>query len=101
MARDARYRDPLIESAGAIWKPSGIAVRGDTLYVAALLGRQLVRIKLGSDGSRPNPPSWRVRGADCATWSWGPDDALYVATSNRDGRGVAHLDDDRVLRVSP
>lgn len=31
----------------------------------------------------------------------GPDGALYISTSNRDGRGVVRPGDDKILRVSP
>jgi aldose sugar dehydrogenase len=31
----------------------------------------------------------------------GPDGALYLLTSNRDGRGEPSNDDDRIIRVSP
>lgn len=30
----------------------------------------------------------------------GPDGALYIATSNRDGRGVPDAEDDRILRIT-
>jgi len=101
MARDPRYRDPLIESGGAIWKPSGIAVRGDTLYVAALLGRQLVRIRLTPDAAVPLPSQLEGAWGRLRDVVVGPDGALYVATSNRDGRGAPDPADDRILRVWP
>ena len=31
----------------------------------------------------------------------GPDGALYVTTSNRDGRGSPVAGDDRVVRIAP
>jgi glucose/arabinose dehydrogenase len=97
----AEHRKPLIDSAGTLWKPSGIAVRNDTLYVAALLGQSLLQIRL-----RPAPVAPLANVLD-DRWGRlrdvvvGPDAALYVATSNRDGRGTAHADDDRILRVRP
>ncbi len=31
--------------------------------------------------------------------TWGPDDALYISTSNEDGRGQPGPNDDRLIRV--
>ena len=103
------YTDPLV-----LWKettpPSGMTFwRGD-LYVATLRSEALMRISLDrSDDSyrvrsirglfasgRGNGVFGRLRAAVT-----GPEGALYVLTSNRDGRGQPQEGDDRILRITP
>ena len=31
----------------------------------------------------------------------GPDNLLYILTSNRDGRGLPTADDDQIIRINP
>ena len=101
-ASDARYVDPIIESGDDTWAPSGIAMRGDDLFVAALRSQQLLRITLGRDleikavASLLERSYGRLR--DVVV---GPEGALYVTTSNRDGYTTEiDDDDDRILRVT-
>ncbi len=101
-ARDDRFLNPVVESEDDPWNPSGLAFYGDDLYVAALRGRRLLRITLVPDlsGARVSALLARTYGRlrDVIV---GPDRALYVATSNRDGHGSPIREDDRILRVIP
>jgi glucose/arabinose dehydrogenase len=82
--------------------PSGAAVAGDTLFVAALRGERLWRVPLDGRGGAGAPQAayegefGRLRAVEVA-----PDGTLWALTSNRDGRGDPQADDDRVLRLPP
>jgi glucose/arabinose dehydrogenase len=100
---DARFAEPVLESGRDTWAPSGIAFLGDDLYVAALRGRRLLRIAFTPDLGAVTRVTALLAGShgrlrDVVA---GPDGALYVTTSNRDGRGSPAPDDDRILRVAP
>lgn len=101
-AGDRRFAEPLLESGGDTWAPSGIAFLGDDLFVAGLRGQRLLWVTFAPDGSVARVQSLleRTHGRlrDVVA---GPDGALYVTTSNRDGRGLPAPDDDRILRVRP
>lgn len=98
---DSRYVEPILESEQDTWAPSGIAFLGGDLFVAGLRGRRLLRVTLAPDLSHA------VRVATLLGGTYGrlrdvvvgPDGALYVTTSNRDGRGWPSREDDRIVRV--
>jgi len=101
-AGDARYVDPLIESADDSWAPSGIAIQNDDLFVAGLRGQQLYRMTIGRDLELTRVASLLERTygrlRDVVV---GPEGALYVTTSNRDGFTTdIDDDDDRILKVT-
>ncbi|MDP9797110.1 glucose/arabinose dehydrogenase [Catenuloplanes nepalensis] len=99
---DARYVDPLVVWSTAQASPSGAAISGSTLYVAALRGTRLWTVPLTADGGAGTPVAvlqgqfGRLRTVEVA-----PDGSLWVATSNRDGRGSPAATDDRILRFPP
>lgn len=103
------YIDPII-----LWPratpPSGMAFWQGRLYVATLRSESLIRIDVQDENGEPTVKSidrlfakgpfdgvyGRLRDAVA-----GPDGALYVLTSNRDGRGSPRAGDDRILRLTP
>ncbi|HEY4228619.1 MAG TPA: PQQ-dependent sugar dehydrogenase [Thermoanaerobaculia bacterium] len=111
--RDSRpgMVSPLLEYTPAV-APSGASFcrcpllpsfQGD-FFFATLRGERLIRVRMDAKDRR------KVRIVETeALFSGvygrlrdvvsGPDGALYVATSNRDGRGSPHPGDDRILRV--
>lgn len=98
-----RNYTPTIAPAGCAFYDSELIPewRGSMLFVT-LKGRDLRRLTFGSDGSVSGEEVLfdgefgRLR--DVAV---GPDGAVYLTTSNRDGRGSPAAGDDRILRVAP
>jgi len=90
------------------WAPSGAAFvtngpwAGSLVFVG-LRGQALYRITLDRDDPRKVMSFERLlanRFGRLRDVAEGPDGALYVLTSNRDGRGAPIAEDDRVLRLT-
>lgn len=104
-----KFEDPVI-----MWEvttpPGGMTFWNGDLYVATMLSEALVRIKMEVKYSPE-----QVEITDIDRWfaergkkgrygrlrdaAAGPDGALYVTTSNRDGRGSPGDEDDLILRI--
>jgi len=88
------YTPPCAPASAAIW-------RGD-LYFGCLRGKRLQRVRLDPNNRR------KLLGQDelfedlgrIREVVAGPDGALYFSTSNRDGRGDAMENDDRIFKWS-
>ncbi|BFU43635.1 PQQ-dependent sugar dehydrogenase [Krasilnikovia sp. MM14-A1004] len=94
-SNDSRFVNPLVTWSTVEASPSGAAIAGDTLYVAALRGQRLWTVPL-----RGGPPGAELVGryGRLRTVAVAPDGALWLTTSNRDGRGDPRPGDDRILR---
>ena len=82
--------------------PSGATfTEGGDYYFATLRGEALRRLRF--DGDRITADDVLLEGeyGRLRTVVEGPDGALYVLTSNRDGRGSPEDGDDRILRLTP
>lgn len=96
--RGGRYTDPLVVWKPADASPSGIAIAGDSLFVAGLRGERLWAVPLkdgvtGTPQARLDGRYGRLRAVAIA-----PDGALWLSTSNRDGRGDPSATDDLLIR---
>ncbi len=113
--RGRNYGWPIVEGRGGggaftnpqvVWptseaSPSGLAWLDGYLWLGALRGQRLWRIRV--DGARARDPRDFFVGefGRLRTVAVAPDGNLWVTTSNRDGRGDPAAKDDRILLVSP
>lgn len=96
-----RFVNPLVTWPTSESSPSGAAIAGSTLFVAALRGERLWRVPLrGTSAGRPRA-TLDGRYGRLRTVVRAPDGALWVATSNTDGRGDPRDGDDRIIRIAP
>lgn len=105
---DPRYLDPVTESGTGNRPPGGLAfarqgVWADQMFLATLRGGQLWRFALTPDGASTSESEQLIFGeyGRLRALGVGTDGALYLGTSNRDGRGQPGAADDRLLRLTP
>ena len=77
--------------------PSGIAFYQGDLYVAGLRGAQLRRIVFENDAVKYEEEALNNAGRirDVVEHN----NVLYVSTSNKDGRGIPNIGDDKIIRI--
>lgn len=89
---------PVAQSgANETWAPAGLAYAEGSLYFTGLRGQTLYEAKISGDTvnltSHFASEYGRLRAVTVS------DQALFVSTSNRDGRGSPNKQDDRILRI--
>jgi len=106
----AEYRDPIllfpitaVPPAGASFYESDVIPKWNGNFFFTSLGaRHLQRVIL-DPCDRVGAIEWLFAGpyGRLRDVVEGPDGYLYFTTSNRDGRGLPGIDDDRILRIVP
>jgi glucose/arabinose dehydrogenase len=102
MGTNPNFRNPAVVWTTAEASPSGIEFVNNTIFVAGLRGQRLWAVPINANGTVGTPVAelqnefGRLR-----TVELGPDGWLWVATSNRDGRGSPVAADDRLIRFPP
>jgi glucose/arabinose dehydrogenase len=90
---------PVMQSGSTItWAPAGVAFWDGSLFFGGLRGEALYEylIETGELKDHLKGEFGRIRAVVL-----GPDEFLYITTSNRDGRGTPQREDDKLVRINP
>ena len=101
-------QSPLLEFTPAVAPASGTFYRGrlfpqlrGNFLFGCLRGLNLMRLVLNGREVVSHEPLLKERYGRIREVTEGPDGAIYISTSNRDGRGTPAGDDDRILKLTP
>lgn len=89
---------PMVNSRSDTWAPSGAAYLNGSIFFAGLRGQALFEYNIETKNltSHLKGEIGRIREVVL-----GPDNLLYITTSNRDGRGIPGITDDKIILVNP
>lgn len=91
---------PLAQSGKETWAPAGAVFYNGSLFFGGLKGQALFQLKI-SNGNAIITKHLLEEYGRIRNVVLGPDNLLYITTSNRDGRGNPNANDDRILRIDP
>lgn len=89
---------PIIQSGDDTWAPAGATFFDDSIFFGGLRGEALYEYQIGKKQLKTHFKGQfgRIRAVVL-----GPDDFLYMTTSNRDGRGSPKEEDDKIIKINP
>ncbi len=89
---------PILHSGSQTWAPAGLVFYNNSLFFGGLRGQALFEYNIESKQLKEYFKGQFGRIRDVVL---GPDNMLYITTSNRDGRGSPSGDDDKIIRINP
>ncbi len=99
--RDGRETPVKFSTPSVAWAPGGIAVLGNQLFFSGLRGQALYRADISGTNLGDITELFKGKYGRIREVIAGPDNMLYITTSNKDGRGAPNDNDDRIIRLNP
>src|SRR3989344_3553522 len=89
---------PVINSGSSTWAPAGTAFLEEKIFFGGLRGEALFQYDISTGTLKEQFKEQFGRIRDVVL---GPDNFLYITTSNRDGRGRVQEGDDKIIKIDP
>lgn len=83
------------------WAPAGAAFTGNSFFFGGLRGQTLYEAIIENNQITDFKEHFKGKYGRIREVILGPDNMLYITTSNRDGRGIPKPEDDRIIKINP
>lgn len=90
---------PIIQSGSSTWAPAGAVVYADTLAFVGLRGSSLYEATIQGNNLDELHQLFENTYGRLRVVALSPDNYLYIATSNQDGRGTPSEGDDKIVKI--
>lgn len=92
---------PIIHSGNSTWAPGSATISNNSLFFGGLRGNALYEGVINNNSIASIKNHYQVEYGRIREVITGPDNMLYITTSNRDGRGTPSGNDDQIIRINP
>lgn len=93
-------QSPIVQSGNTTWAPAGLTYANGKFYFGGLRGNALYQIEI-INGEYMLTEYFKGEFGRIREVVKGPDNMLYITTTNRDGRGIPSENDDKIIRINP
>lgn len=99
--REGMISPKLNSGTTTTWAPAGASFVNSSLFFGGLRGQALFEAVIENDQITKLNKYFVNEFGRIREVILGPDNMLYITTSNNDGRGTAKEDDDKIIKVNP